>query len=253
MNKKSIKLFVQNHSIVRAIGYSSVTPLLHYPLFPLHFNSVEQILTQLEQQPGWEKFKEYRQLLKCWNNTVNQTTAEHTRPLYIARQVLWVAASNASRAQELSFQRYTLLKRLNKQLPFTLKDIRFSSSQWHQTQQPKTQPTMFSASKKQKSKVNSLSKNTPQERGDFLKETRYRSSYPKQRDLHTSLSSSTTAKDAARRWLKTLQQSSSSLLSCPNCHCYTPKEEIERWNLCHHCVATKWSKEYRPPSFPEIE
>ena len=130
-------------------------PVTCYPLLPLHFNSVEQILTQLEQQPGWEKFKEYRQLLKCWHSTVNQTTAEHTRPLYVARQVLWVAASNASRAQELSFQRYTLLKRLNKQLPFTLKDIRFSSSQWHQTQQP-NQPVIFNASK-QKSKVSSRS------------------------------------------------------------------------------------------------
>ena len=203
----------------------------------MHFNSVEQILTQLEQQPGWEKFKEYRQLLKCWNSTVNPTTAKHTRPLYVARQVLWVAASNASRAQELSFQRYTLLKRLNKQLPFTLKDIRFSCSQWHQTQQPKTQPTIFNASRQQKSKINSRSKITSQETGD----------------RHTPLSSSTTAKDAARRWLKTLKESSSSLLSCPNCHSYTPKEEIERWNLCHHCVATKWFEEYRPPAFPKIE
>ena len=120
----------------------------------MHFNSVEQILAQLEQQPGWEKFKEYRQLLKCWNNSVDRTTAKHTRPLYITRQVLWVAASSAARAQELSFQRYTLLKRLNKQLPFVLKDIRFSSSQWHQKQQPEKQ-VMFDTRKQQKSQVNS--------------------------------------------------------------------------------------------------
>ena len=207
--------------------------LVPYPLLPLHFNSVEQILTQLSQQPGWEKFREYRQLLKCWNSTVNQTTAEHTRPLYIARQVLWVAASSATRAQELSFQRYTLLKRLNKQLPFTLKDIRFSSSQWHQTQQQK-KPIIFNASRQQKSKIDSPN-TTPQELGKG----------------QTSLSS-TTAKDAARRWLETLKQSSSTLLCCPNCHSHTPKEEIERWNLCHHCVAAKWSKKYRPP-IPETK
>ena len=196
----------------------------------MHFNSVEQILTQLEQQPGWEKFREYRQLLQCWNNTVNQTTAEHTRPLYIARQVLWVTASNASRAQELSFQRYTLLKRLNKQLPFTLKDIRFSSSQWHQTQQQK-EPVIFNASTQQKSKADSPKKSL----GD------------------RQISPSTTPKDAARRWLETLKRSSSSLPFCPSCHSYTPKEEIDRWNLCHHCVAAKWSEKYRPPSFPEIK
>ncbi len=214
----------------------SIHSLTHYrlPITPLHFNSVEQILTQLEQQPGWEKFREYRQLLKCWNSTVNQTTAEHTRPLYIARQVLWVAASNASRAQELSFQRYTLLKRLNKQLPFNLKDIRFSSSQWHQTQQL-NQPVIFNASRQQKSQINSSASDITSPESD----------------RHTSVSS-TTAKDAARRWLKTLKQSSSTLLSCPNCHSYTPKEEIERWNLCHHCIAAKWSKEYRPP-IPKTE
>ena len=208
----------------------------------MHFNSVEQILTRLEQQPGWEKFKEYRQLLKCWNSTVSKTTAEHTRPLYIARQVLWVAASSASRAQELSFQRYTLLKRLNKQLPFSLKDIRFSSSQWHQTQQPKNQPVIFNISRQQKSKVDLASNITSQGASDFPKETL----------CEDRISSSTTAKDAARRWLKTLKQNSSSLPSCPNCHSYTPKEEIERWNLCHHCVAAKWSEEYRPP-VSEIE
>ena len=201
----------------------------------MHFNSVEQILTQLEKQPGWEKFREYRQLLKCWHSTVNRTTAEHTRPLYIARQVLWVAASSASRAQELSFQRYTLLKRLNKQLPFTLKDIRFSSSQWHQTQQPNTQSAVFNISERQKSQVNTSSPNNTSQTGD-----------------RPSVSASTTAKDAARRWLETLKQTSSSLLSCPNCHSPTPKEEIERWNLCHHCIAAKWSEEYRPPTFPEL-
>ena len=77
--------------------------------------------------------REYRQLLKCWHNTVNQTTAQHTRPLHITLSVFWVATSSAARAQELTFQRYTLLKRLNQQLPFTIKDIRFTTSGWEQS------------------------------------------------------------------------------------------------------------------------
>ena len=67
----------------------------------------------------------------------------------------------------------------------------------------------------------------------------------------SGLSPSAKAKDAARRWLKTLEQSSTSLISCPNCHSPTPKPEIARWNLCYHCVAAKWSDEYCPPTFPE--
>jgi predicted nucleic acid-binding Zn ribbon protein len=202
----------------------------------VHFNSVEQILTQLEQQPGWEKFQEYRQLLKCWRSTVNQTTAQHTRPLYIARQVLWVAVSSAARAQELSFQRYTLLKRLNKQLTFKLKDIRFSSSQWHQKDSSTAQPAMFRASKE-----------------NSVNPTRSLTNFSRLQNSSniTTISSSERAKESVRQWVKSLKQNSDSSFSCPNCHSSTPKEEIERWNLCYHCVAAKWSEEYRPPIFPE--
>ena len=196
----------------------------------MYFNSVEQILTQLEKQPGWEQFRDYRQLLKCWHNTVNQNTVKHTRPLHITRQVLWVATSSAARAQELSFQRYTLLKRLNKQLPFTLKDIRFSSSQWHQkTYTESTDEVLFSTTKQSKSK-------------------KITSTVEKQRK-NSSRNSATEAKIAAKRWLETISKSDS--LPCPNCEASTPSGEIERWNCCYLCVAQKWSQEYRPPTFPE--
>lgn len=197
----------------------------------MHFNSIEQILTKLEQQPGWEKFKEYRQLLKCWDNAVNQQTSKHTRPLYITRQVLWVATSSATRAQELSFQRYALLKRLNKQLPFTLKDIRFSSSGWHQKRyQPEQQANLFKISRQAKFQV--------------------KSTVVKPQAIYTEQETQNQAKNAARRWLKTLEQVvDSSLLTCPSCQALTPQGEIERWNSCHHCIAQKWAQEYRPPTF----
>lgn len=197
----------------------------------MHFNSVDQILSRLERQPGWERFREYRQLLQCWNNTVNRNTALHTRPLHISRQVLWVATSSAARAQELSFQRYTLLKRLNKQLTFDLKDIRFSSSEWHQTRDSSEQNTLpiFKISDRHKSKA-----------------TLARSS------KSNSQSSSTSAKQAALQWLKTLEDRQPSIF-CPSCNAPTSEEELKRWNLCHHCVAQKWSEDYRSPTFSESE
>lgn len=198
------------------------------------FNSVEQILIQLEQQPGWEKFREYRQLLQCWDNVVSQNIAKHTRPLHLNRQVLWVATSSAARAQELSFQRYTLLKKLNKQLPFVLKDIRFSSSGWHQTTQQQSNEQIFTVSDRHISKANL---------GSIVIEQEDRQ--------NTHPPSSSSAKDAAKRWLKTIEQNSSKFISCPNCSSPTPKKEIERWNLCYHCIAQKWSGEYRSPGFPE--
>ena len=206
----------------------------------MHFNSVEQILTQLEQQPGWEKFREYRQLLKCWSNTVNSNTAKYTRPLYVSRQVLWVATSSAARAQELSFQRYTLLKRLNKQLTFTLKDIRFSDSKWHQEISPHDdRPEIFSLSDRHKFQA------TPA-KASIIDRSAIN------RDKLSTASASERAKDAARSWLTTLQHNSPSL-TCSNCGAATSNQEIERWNSCYHCAARKWSEEYRPPTFPELK
>ena len=65
------------------------------------------------RNPAWmgKNFVQYRQLLKYWDRVVNQQIAQHTRPLYINRQILYIATDSAARAQELSFQRYTLLKR----------------------------------------------------------------------------------------------------------------------------------------------
>ncbi len=207
----------------------------------MFFNSIEQILAQLEQQPGWEKYREYRQLLKCWHNTVSQNTAQHTRPLHITRQVLWVATSSAARAQELSFQRYTLLKKLNNQLPFALKDIRFSSSQWHQkSQQSNTEQTLFNISNKQKSKINLTAPKIVDKKVQNNSQKSPQKSSPV-----------TQAKAAAESWLKTVKQNSSSFSACPNCGSPTPRGEIERWSLCYLCIAQKWSQEYRPPTFPE--
>jgi predicted nucleic acid-binding Zn ribbon protein len=207
----------------------------------LYFNSIEKILNQLEQQPGWEKFREYRQLLKCWQNTVSSSTAQHTRLLYIERQILWVATSSAARAQELSFQRYSLLKKLNQQLPFALKDIRFSSSNWHQAIEPDyTQQTLFKISNQQKSKINLSNSQVGVKKFENNPEK-----------LPQVTSPSIKAKAAAQRLLQTIQQNSTAFIACPNCDSPTPIEEIERWSLCYHCVAQKWSQEYRPATFPE--
>lgn len=208
----------------------------------MDFNSVEQVLKQLEKQPGWEKFRDYRQLLKTWDKTINKNTAKYTRPLHISRQVLWVAVSSASRAQELSFQRYTLLKRLNKELPFVLKDIRFSSSGWHQTSYEKQdEAIIFTLSQEHRSyKSKNNLRNLPI--GDREIENVEGKNLPQAK-----------AKAAAERWLKTIEQShqNSPLLLCSRCNSPTPSGELERWNLCYLCIAQKWSKKYRPPTFPE--
>lgn len=203
-----------------------------------NFNSVEQILSQLEQQPGWEKFRDYRRLLKCWHQVVSQRTIKHTRPLQITRNVLWVATSSAAMAQELSFQRYSLLKRLNQQLPFTLKDIRFSTGGWTQEEigdRSIEDVVLFRTSQQHK-----LTK-SPTKPTDL-----------KAQDLK-QISSATQAKIAAQKYLTAMKKNaaSSSLPVCPGCGCLTPIGEIERWSLCYLCTAQKWSQESSLPPFPK--
>lgn len=194
-------------------------------------------MTQLEQQPGWEKFREHRQLLMCWPKVVGASNSSHTRPLYINRQVLWVATSTSARAQELSFQRYALLKKLNKQLSFTLKDIRFSSSQWHQAPvQVNPELNIFSISDKYK----------------LLASSPASKALSKEQKKGKKTTSVTKAKAAVECCLETIRQNSLLFSSCPKCKVSTPEEEIKRWNSCYHCVAQKWSQEYRPPTFPEV-
>lgn len=200
----------------------------------LHFNSVEQILTQLENQPGWEKFRAYRQLLQCWERVVNQQIAQYTRPLYINRQILYVATSSAARAQELSFQRYTLLKRLNQQLTTEIKDLHFSSSQWHQKTYPQETQALFTISDRHKTIIPRVDAALKQDH---------------QETKANSLSAQERAKNAAQRWLRTIEQTKT--LACPQCNSLVSQAELSRWNLCHHCVAQKWSEEYCPPVFPQ--
>lgn len=196
----------------------------------MFFDSVEKILSQLEQQPGWEKFRLHRQLIKSWNSTVSTKVAQNTRPLYINKRILWVATSSAARAQELSFQRYGLLKKLNRKLPDDLKDIRFSSSQWHQKTEENysLKTTLFSLSDKQKSQTNVAQKEFSNQRNN----------------QESKVTSAQDAKLAAQQWLKTIEQNSANFLTCPQCNAPTPAVEIKRWGSCYLCIAQKWNKDY---------
>lgn len=183
----------------------------------MSFNSLDRIIALLEQQPGWEQYQQYRQVVDCWQQVIDQKLAQHTRPLYISRQILWVAISSYSLAQELSLQRFYLLKKLNHQLSFVLKDIRFSPQHWYQSK-------------------NSASNST-------------QSSHPSQIEIsqtENKIVNSAPAKDlntAVQRWQKILQERSQNLPTCPQCGCPTPLGELERWQLCCHCISQKWATE----------
>lgn len=209
----------------------------------MFFNSLEQILAQIEQQPGWEEYRKYRQLLECWRKTVNKTTASYTRPLYIKRKVLWVATSSAARAQELSFQRYGLLKQLNAQLSFALKDIHFSASEWEKSQ---LQGQNSSITVKKRHNSTNNPKFAPKSVNSAYKVESFEDDSA---TVGTKLTTPQDSQVALKNWLELAKQRSHRLPLCPQCQVPTPQAELNRWHLCHHCVAKKWATEYRPPVF----
>ena len=80
-------------------------------------------------------------------------------------------------------------------------------------------------------------------------ESAYRHSTDRQEQSYVSPQDK--AKNAALSWLRNIEQRSESTVFCPKCEAATSKEELARWNLCHHCAAQQCSKKYRPPTFPE--
>ena len=100
----------------------------------MSFKSLDNLLTTLQQQPQWESYHYYRQVLTIWETVLDPAILSYTKPLAIRRQVLWVATLSPVWAQNLTLQRYGLLKKLNSQLTQPLTDIRFSAALWHQVQ-----------------------------------------------------------------------------------------------------------------------
>ncbi len=229
----------------------------------MSFASIDRILAKIEQQSGWEEFRQYRYLLESWAQIVGETTAIHTRPLYIQRQILWVATSSSARAQELSFQRYSLLKKINSHSVFTgdtscrgntgltrcgtcvrtqslldrraltLKDLKFSTSRW--ISQSKKEPVLEIKVNTKQDKQIAVIDTTNIPYTDLLISSAIAS--------NKTLELEPAPQAAVKDWIKSLEKKRRELPSCPQCQVPTPKEELLRWHCCHHCIAKKWSIE----------
>ncbi len=198
----------------------------------MSMNSLDQILAILEKQPEWEFHRRYQQLLQAWEKIIEVKVLRQTRPLYIRRQVLWVATSSATWAQTLSLQRYSLLKQLNALLCEPLVDIRFSSAQWHN----RLSLSAFVA--------DSLPARLEKHPSAIE---------PQAEDLELSDSLPTTPETALQRWVEIIKTRSQNLPLCPQCQSPTPPGELERWLLCAYCAAQEWgSNQQKMPDSPPL-
>ncbi|HLO85707.1 MAG TPA: DciA family protein [Nostocaceae cyanobacterium] len=180
----------------------------------MSLKSVNDIVSILAQRSNWQE-PPIARLLKFWPEVVGDVVANHTRPLSIQRHVLWVATASAAWAQNLTFERKTLLVKVNQKLDVALVDIRFSTAEWKQS----------TTKGREKSRV------SPQEHPSYTitsKETQAQST-PED------------AGSAFERWAKVVKRRSHNLPLCPQCQCPTPAGELQRWSVCSLCAAKQFA------------
>lgn len=181
----------------------------------MSFKSVDEILKIVTSGQGWETYQQYCHLLECWRSLVSPQVFAHTRPVSISRQVLWVATSSAVWAQNMSLQRYSLLKKLNPMLDEPLNDLRFSSALWHNVPQGSTEGTPQEG----------VTQQHPSEIPVDL--------ISHEKDASSNNEQSSTSFD---RWIEKMRIRGQNLPSCPLCHAPTPPGELQRWSCCAFCA-----------------
>ncbi len=179
--------------------------------------SLDHLLQVIAKRPQWDEYRRYLEICDIWSTIVPENAASHSQPLYVQRDILWIATSSSVWAQQLSFQSYSLLKQLNHHLfSSPLRKLRFSPAQWHPHQDHK-QPLPSE-------KVQSFFS--------------YVDAVP---SLEKSPQTVTqTPEEAFQRWNDAIAQHLKTLPLCPQCHCRTPSIELERWSKCYLCITQHW-------------
>lgn len=171
------------------------------------FNSIDQLLNKILSQPQWQKQKRFYEVKKYWYQVTNHKVSQHTRPISIHNEILYIATSNAVWAQELSLQKRNLLRKLNNHLDEPLKNLHFASAQWH---------------------------------GNHLDISNFEdnstSSHPSSINLASATVEKTdTPQEALEQWFQQIKNRSTDWQPCPRCQTLSPLGELKRWNLCIIC------------------
>ncbi|MEO1184632.1 MAG: DciA family protein, partial [Cyanobacteria bacterium J06636_27] len=174
----------------------------------MSFESIPKILEQLQLEALYKQ-QPLQKLLDCWEEVVGKVVSTHTQPISIERDILWVATSGAVWAQNLTFERQRLLKKLNKKLPTPLVDIRFSTARWQHTKKKSSRQPIIS------------SQEHPSYLGEF--------NLNQNQSLHYRTKNPRTA---FANWSQAIKARHSHLPLCPNGQSPTPKGELQRWGVC---------------------
>jgi predicted nucleic acid-binding Zn ribbon protein len=180
---------------------------------------LNSVLLQL-QKKQWTDQQSFEAFVKQWPEIVGIAVAAQTRPLKLnAAGILYVSVSSGVWAQNLSFERVRLLKKVNLTWNGTVKDIYFSTRDWYRTSSPQF--------------IQSL-------------EIKLRSSPSVSRGKENQLLP-LDARDAFARWSIAVQKQAKGNTLCPLCQCPTPLEELKRWHHCALCLCRAQSQKSKMP------
>ena len=212
----------------------------------MEFTSLQQLVGTLERRPEWRSHQQFQDLLVCWPEVVGSVVAAQTRPLSIQRHVLMVSTSSPVWAQNLSFQRHHILKKLSAYIPgHSLKDIRFSPAKWREVRQSKgTDPRSLKAYHFEQSEARALWSYHPSK----MPQTSSKSSPQSLPETTPPPSTQETEKPlfeddpvhVFHHWAAQIQRRSQHLPKCPKCQCPTPAGELKRWSVCSLCATHDW-------------
>ena len=173
------------------------------------FDSLDKLFKVILSQPQWQKQKRYYELKKCWYEIINHKVAQHTRPVSIKNEVLYIATSNAVWAQELSLQRRNLMRKINLRLEIPLEDLHFASMNWHN--------------------------NHPidSDMEDLETENHPSSITPSPKITNPC----DTAPEALEKWFEQIKNRGNDWQTCPRCATFCPEGELKRWGICRICFS----------------
>jgi predicted nucleic acid-binding Zn ribbon protein len=170
---------------------------------------LNSVLSQLKKTQ-WKEQQSFETFVKQWPEIVGGAVAAQTRPLKLnTAGVLYVSVSSGVWAQNLAFERVRLLKKVNASLNGTVKDIYFSTRDWHRTPSPRFSQSL-------ELKLRSTASSGKEKGAQALP---------------------IDAKDAFSRWSLAVQQQTKGNTLCPLCQCPTPLEELKRWKHCALCLS----------------
>ncbi|WP_017295061.1 DUF721 domain-containing protein [Geminocystis herdmanii] len=177
------------------------------------FYSIDKLLNVILAQPQWEKQRKYHELTKCWYQVVNHKIAQHTRPISLNNEVLYIATASSSWAQDLNLQRRSLILKINRRIDFTVKDLHFATVKWYQN--------------------NSLN----------LDRSDNSDSHPSTiiSDSTLNLLPPENPQEALQTWFNIIKKREQKFVTCPVCNINCPEGELKRWGYCAICFQKETS------------